>query len=316
MRVVFLGTPATALPALEAIESAGHELPLIVTQPDRPLGRSSRPQPPPVKLWALAHGVPVLQPEKPGAEAASSIAAARPDVLAVVAYGRILPRSILALAPHGAVNLHFSLLPAYRGAAPVQWALARGETETGVSTFRIDEGLDTGDVYGQRRVPIEAGEHAPALLTRLAVEGAGLLASTLAGMLSATIRAVPQDAARATAAPRLAREDGHWSSAWSASELEGRVRGFDPWPGVWAMHAAKRLRIVEARACADRRSPAAAGTVLGPESDTATVACAGGTVAALDVVQAEGGRPMRGREAINGRLLVPGERLEPPRPSA
>lgn len=309
MRIVFLGTPATAVPSLEALLAQGHDVGLVVTQPDRPAGRSGREQPPPVKLCAEAHGLRVAQPAKVRSpEFLAAIAAERPEVLVVVAYGRILPKPVLEAAPLGAINVHFSLLPSLRGAAPVQWALARGARETGVTTFRIDEGLDTGALLLQRRVAIAPGEHAPALLARLAAVGAEVLVATLAGLASGTVVPKPQDHASATAAPILAREDGWWDPAWSARDLEGRVRGFDPWPGVWASRSGSRIRIVEAAATAET-CDAEPGTVLALQRDAFLVACSGGTVAAVVSVQPEGRKTLRARDAANGRQLAPGDRL-------
>lgn len=313
MRVVFLGTPETAVPALNAIVEAGHEVPLVVTQPDRPVGRSKAPRPTAVKTAAEGRGLSVIQPVRVrNAEFRERIAAAAPDVLAVVAYGRLLPRPVLDAAPHGAVNVHFSLLPKLRGAAPVQWALARGDRETGVTTFRLDDGLDTGDILKSRRLPIDAAEHAPALLSRLAADGAALLVETLAGLAAGSVRPVPQDHSGATLAPILARSDGHWDPGWTAREVEGRVRGFDPWPGVWALLGDKRIRITAARAVSGATSAEPPGTLLAMEHGELRVACAGGSVASLDSVQPEGGRAMRGREAVSGRHLQPGGRLERP----
>jgi methionyl-tRNA formyltransferase len=312
-----MGTPDTAVPSLEAILAAGHDVPLVCTQPDRPAGRSKTPQAPPVKRLAASRRVAVIQPETVRTPAfLEALVAAAPEVIAVVAYGRILPRPVLDVAPQGAVNLHFSLLPALRGAAPVAWALARGETITGVTTFRIDDGLDTGDVLAQRSVPVLPGEHAPALLSRLAIEGAALLVETLSGLAAGSIERTPQDHGRATSAPMLSREAGLWSPAWTAAELEGRVRGFDPWPGVWAGTSGKRIRIVEARALADERSIATAGSVLALDGTGLRLACAGGTVAVIDAIQPQGGRAMRAAEAINGRWIRPGDRLERPEPTA
>jgi methionyl-tRNA formyltransferase len=317
VRVVFLGTPVTAVPALTGLLDAGHDVALVVTQPDRASGRSGRLQPPPVKVRAVERGVRVIQPTTVRSpEFLHEIAEARPDVLAVVAYGRILPRPVLEAAPHGAVNVHFSLLPAWRGAAPVAWALAHGERETGVTTFRLDEGVDTGDVLLRARVAIEPGEHAPALLARLSEEGAGLLVATLAALAAGTIRPVAQDHARASRAPLLSREDGHWDPTWSARDLEGRVRGFDPWPGVWVSRGGARWRIVAARAVDGAVADDPAGTLLALDGDSLRLACAGGTVATIDLVQAEGRRAMTAREAVNGRQLRPGDRLARIEPAA
>ncbi|HVQ34611.1 MAG TPA: methionyl-tRNA formyltransferase [Candidatus Bathyarchaeia archaeon] len=311
MRIVFLGTPLPAVPSLEAILDAGHDVPLVVTRADKPVGRSGTPEAPAVKVKAVAAGIPVFQPARVrDAAFLSAIRQARPDALAVVAYGRILTREVLDVAKHGAINVHFSLLPRYRGAAPVTWALVRGETETGVTTFRLDEGLDTGDVLGARRVPIEPAEHAPSLLSRLSTIGAALLVETLAGLDAGTIVPRPQDPARATLAPLITRADGAWDPAWTAREVEGRVRGLDPWPGVWAVRNGKRLRVVAGRAI-----PGSTGSAPGDiveHGGGLAVACASGTLFALDAVQPEGRRAVSAREAMSGRQLAPGDRLERP----
>lgn len=312
-----MGTPESAVLALDAILVEGHDVALVVTRPDRPVGRKKAPQPPPVKAFAISRGLRLIQPDNARTpEFLEAVVGAAPDVLAVVAYGRILTRGVLSAARHGAVNLHFSLLPALRGAAPVQWALARGESVTGVTTFRIDEGLDTGDVLGQRQLAIAPGEHAPALIARLAVTGAALLVETLGGLAAGSIRQTPQDHDRATAAPMLAAHDGLWDPSWTARELEGRVRGFDPWPGVWAARYGKRLRIVGSHALPDATAEGLPGTVLALDGEGVRLSCALGTVAVVRSVQPDGGRVMRAREAINGRLLCPGDRIERPEPAA
>jgi methionyl-tRNA formyltransferase len=312
-----MGTPESAVLSLEALLDAGHEVPLVVTRPDRPAGRKKTVQAPPVKTFALSRGLPLIQPDSVRSSPfLERLEGASPDVLAVVAYGRILTRRVLDAARCGAVNLHFSLLPAFRGAAPVQWALASGAQVTGVTTFRIDEGLDTGDLLGQRQVPIAPGEHAPALLHRLAVTGAALLVETLDGVAAGSARPTPQDGERATTAPMLTTQDGWWSPAWSARELEGRVRGFDPWPGVWAARSGRRLRIVDARAMPDAITQDVPGTALALDGDAVRLSCADGTVAVVESIQPEGGRVMRAREAVNGRLLRPGDRIERPEPAA
>jgi methionyl-tRNA formyltransferase len=312
VRVVFLGTPRAAVPSLQAILEAGHEVPLVVTRPDRPVKRSGTPEAPPVKASAAAAGLRVIQPGKVRDDAfLRAIEDARADALAVVAYGRILPSPVLRVTPHGAINVHFSLLPKYRGAAPVAWALARAETETGVTTFRLDEGLDTGAVLLARRVAIEPREHAPALLERLAALGGETLVCTLTGLEAGTIEPRPQDDALATAAPLISRGDGAWHPAWSAREVEGRVRGLDPWPGVWAVRDGRRLRLVEAWSTAGATTEEP-GRVLELTADGLLLACASGTIAAVASVQPEGRRAMSAREAVSGRQISPGDRLERP----
>jgi methionyl-tRNA formyltransferase len=310
VKAVFLGTPASAVPSLEALVTAGHRVPLVVTQPDRPAGRSSELRPPPVKAAALRLGLPVLQPERirtPGL--LDQVRATDPDLLAVVAYGRILPRPWLEVAPQGAVNVHFSLLPAYRGAAPVQWAIARGETITGVSTMRLSQGLDEGDVLLQREVPVAPGEHAPALLDRLARVGAALLLETLRDLEAGTLVPRPQDPAAATYAPILRREDGEADFSLRALEIEGRIRGFDPWPGVWAAHRGRRLRLVRGRALDDESAEAPPGRIIAFDGEGFRIACGRGTLLRVTAVQPEGRRPLTALEAVNGRHVAPGEDL-------
>jgi methionyl-tRNA formyltransferase len=311
VRLVFLGTPQAAVSSFHALIDAGHDVPLVVTQPDRPAGRSRRPVAPPVKQAALERGSRVFQPAKVRNRAfREELATASPDLLVVVAYGRILPGPVLRLAARGAVNVHFSLLPAYRGAAPVQWALARGEERTGVTTMMMNERMDEGDILLQREVPIEAGEHAPRLEARLAGVGAELLLETLAGIEAGKVVPRPQRHERATLAPLLSRPDGEIGPGLSASEIEGRVRGFDPWPGVWLRRSGRRLRIVEARALAGAGESEPAGTITELAPEGLIMICGGGTRLLLTRVQPEGRRVLTARDAVNGRQLQPGDRLE------
>lgn len=311
MRAVFLGTPDSAATGLRALLEAGHDVPLAVTQPDRPSGRGGRLRAPAVKGLALSMGIEVVQPTSARDPALlERISLVRPDVLVVIAYGKILPRSLLAAAPFGAVNVHFSLLPAYRGAAPVQWALARGESRTGVTTMRVEEALDEGGIYLQREVAIEPGEHAPSLERRLAELGAELLLETLARLERGSLRPVPQDPAKASRAPRLRKEDGEADFRLTAPEIEGRVRGFDPWPGVWARGPKGRLRIVEAASSGKRASGAAPGRILAFELGALEVACGQDTVLAIRALQPENRRVLTAAEAVHGRHVAPGDVLE------
>jgi len=209
VRLVFLGTPRAAVPPFRALIDAGHRLELVVTQPDRPVGRSRDPVPPPMKLAAQEYEIPVIQPTKVRAPAfRERLETCKPDALVVVAYGRILPGSVLRVASLGAVNVHFSLLPAYRGAAPVQWALARGESVTGVTTMQMNERMDEGDILLQENLAIAKDEHAPALEARLAETGARLLVRTLNGLQRKTVAPRPQDHTRASLAPLEASGSG------------------------------------------------------------------------------------------------------------
>jgi len=313
LRLVFLGTPPVAVPTLDALIGAGHRVPLVVSQPDRPVGRSSSLRPPAVKVAAAAHGIEVFQPRKVRNTAfRERLAAARPDVLVVVAYGRILTRPVLDLGRLGAVNVHFSLLPAYRGAAPVQWTLARGESVTGVTTMSMNEGMDEGDILLQRELPIESGEHAPALAGRMASCGAELLLETLDRLDSGILAPRVQDHEQASYAPRLTPADGSYDPRLTAQEIEGRVRGFDPWPGVWAGIGERRLRLLEARALDGGSEEAAAGQVIELSSEGLVVACAANTALLLTRLQPAGRRALAARDAVNGRHVRPGDRLVRP----
>jgi methionyl-tRNA formyltransferase len=311
VNLVFLGTPTAAVPAFRALIDAGHRPSLVVTQPDRPVGRSRRPVPPPVKLAALEAEIPVFQPTKVrNAAFRERLEACEPDALVVVAYGRILPASVLRLGRLGAINVHFSVLPAYRGAAPVQWALAQGENVTGVTTMQMNERMDEGDILLQETVAIGEDEHAPALETRLADTGARLLMKTLTGLERGTISPRRQDDALATLAPLLTRGDGFIDPGLTAREIAGRVRGFDPWPGVWVARGAKRVRILEAREIGEGDPEEPPGLLVGRVDDALIMACGQATRLALIRVQPAGGKALTALDALNGRHLQVGDRLE------
>jgi methionyl-tRNA formyltransferase len=311
VRIVFLGTPGAAVPSLQTLLDAGQKPELVVTQPDRPAGRGRRPTAPPIKQLALEHGLDVYQPEKVRVRSfRERVAQCRPDLLVVVAYGRILPMRVLELAGHGAVNVHFSLLPRYRGAAPVQWALARGEALTGVTTILMNEKMDEGDVLMAREVPIEDEEHAPALGQRLAQVGATLLAETLDGLSRGELVPRRQDHELATLAPMLTRDDGRVDPGLDAVEIERRVRGFDPWPGVWLSRSGKRMRLNDVRALDEDPVSDLPGRLLELRPEGIVMACGGGTRLLIRVLQPEGKRPTVARDAVNGRQIASGDRLE------
>lgn len=248
MRVVFFGTPEPAAIALDALLDSRHEVAAVVTQPDRPRGRSGTPVQPPAKERALADGLPVLQPETPRAPGfAEALAAYAPDVCAVVAYGHILPAEVLAVPKRGFVNVHFSLLPRYRGAAPVQRAVMAGETETGVTTFLLEPTLDTGPTLSVAREPIGPDDTAGTLMERLAVLGARLLIETLDGLEAGTLAPQTQDPRLATPAPKVKPEEGKVDWSHSAPEIADRVRGLNPAPGAYSNFRDKRLKIWRAR---------------------------------------------------------------------
>ena len=239
MRVVFMGTPAFAVPSLEALANSDQEVVGVVTQPDRPKGRGQAVAPCPVKELALAKGLPVSQPDKIKApEFLQQLVEWKPDVIAVTAFGRILPKTILDLPPMGCVNVHGSLLPAYRGAAPIQWALIHGDTETGITTMVMDEGMDTGAVLLQQTIPIEPEDTALELGARMAQAGGALLVETLTRLAAQTVVPCAQDHSRATMAPLLKKEDGVIDWTQSATEIANRIRGLSPWPGSYTFHHA------------------------------------------------------------------------------
>src|SRR5271169_5443941 len=233
MILVFCGTPQFAVPTLEKLVEAGHSVPLVVTQPDRPRGRGMEVAISPVKAAASRLGIAVVQPAaiKDNAEFRDQLAAIRPDAIIVVGYGRIIPRWMIELPRFGNLNLHASLLPKYRGAAPIQWAIANGESVTGVTTMRIDAGLDTGDILMQREIPITLEDTAETLAPRLAAIGADLMVETLRGLPAGSILPRKQDKSQSSLAPILRKEDGRMDFARSAEDLFNRLRGFQPWPG-------------------------------------------------------------------------------------
>ena len=307
MRLVFCGTPRFAVPTLEALLAAGHEIPLVVSQPDRPVGRTQQLAAPPVKQTALAAGISLTQPEKirNNAEFRSHLEAIAPEAIVVVAYGRIIPPWMLALPRYGCINLHASLLPKYRGAAPIQWAVAMGETVTGNTTMLLEEGLDTGPILLQREVAISPEQTAADLFDVLADDGAPLVADTLAGLAAGTIQPHPQDHSHATLAPLLDREDGRMKFAeHTATELWSRWRGFQPWPGAFTMLDGKKL-IVHRMKVAESGGTGAPGEVrIGQQR--VLVACAANTWIEFLEVQLEGKKRLSAAEFLRGAGLRDG----------
>jgi methionyl-tRNA formyltransferase len=306
MRIVFMGSGSFAIPSFEALLDAGHEVAAAVTQPDKEKGRGRELAPPPLKPVALARGVPVLQPRRVKLpEAQEELRRLAPELQVVVAYGQILPRTVIDLAPRGTVNVHASLLPAYRGAAPVQWAIVKGETETGVTTMMIDEGLDTGPTLRARSTAIGPDETAPELEARLARLGAALLLETIDGLVAGTVQPQPQDHARATLAPIIQKEDGRIDWHQPASAIECRVRGFHPWPGTTAQHEGRSLKILRAKALGGTGAEPP-GTVVSVDRDGLVVSC--GTMSRLRVieVQPESRKAMPAAAFAAGARLVPG----------
>jgi len=315
LKLVFCGTPQFAVPTFDALVAAGHKIAVVVSQPDRPVGRDRQIAPTPVKQAALAAGLQVTQPEKirNNAEFRAQLEAIAPDAIVVVAYGRIIPPWMLALPRLGCINLHASLLPKYRGAAPIQWAIAMGDAFTGNTTMLLEEGLDTGPILLQETHEIGPEQTAADLFPMLASAGAPLVLETLAGLADGTLKPQPQNHEGATYAPLLNREDGRMDfAARSATELYNRWRGFQPWPGAFtALHGKKlilhRMAIVH-ESFAERLGLAAPGSVR-IENHRLFVGCAGDTWLELLEVQLEGKKRLDAPEFLHGNPLAAGARL-------
>jgi methionyl-tRNA formyltransferase len=311
-KLVFCGTPNFAVPTLEKLVEAGHSVPLVVTQPDRPRGRGMEVAVSPIKDAAVRLGIAILQPAtiKNNTEFRDQLVAIAPDAIIVVGYGRIIPQWMIDLPRLGNLNLHASLLPKYRGAAPIQWAIASGETVTGVTTMRIDAGLDTGDILLQREIPIGLEDTSETLGPKLASIGADLMVETLRGLENGNVRPTPQDHSRATLAPILKKEDGRMDFARTAYDLFNRLRGFQPWPGAFTVFRGKTLQVHRAQpAQYSTLTPseiAVDGTHLfvgcGKNNDADT------TLELIDI-QLEGKRRMTAQEFINGYRPKSGDRL-------
>jgi len=307
--LVFCGTPPFAVPTLEKLIKVGYCVSLVVTQPDRPRGRGLAPAFSSVKEAALRLGVPVVQPEqvKNNDEFRAQLASLGPDAVIVVGYGRIIPQWMIDLPRFGNLNLHASLLPKYRGAAPIQWAIANGESVTGVTTMRIDAGLDTGDILLQRELPIGAEDTAETLGTKLAADGADLMVETLRGLDRGEIRATPQDHAKATLAPILKKEDGRIDFQRTASNIFNRLRGFQPWPGAYTTFRGRNLQVHSAQPIEQPGNLTTAKISI--EGSRIFVGCGNATAIELFETQIEGKRRMPARDFINGYRLQTGETL-------
>ncbi len=308
-RLVFMGTPALAVPSLEACRAVG-EVVAVVTQPDRPKGRGQAVQASAVKLAAEAAGLTVLQPPRlKGTDFAQTLAALGPEVAVVTAYGRILPPDVLAAPRRGSLNVHASLLPRWRGAAPIQWAIAAGDAETGVCLMQMEAGLDTGPVLAVRREPICQDDTTASLSVRLAALGGALVREELPRFLAGALLPRPQPEAGVTLAPPVEKRDGWLDFRLAASVLERRVRAFTPWPGAWTSLAGHLLKVHRARL---GQRLGAAGTVLGVEGGL-EVACGEGSLVLLEL-QAEGKRRMEAADFLRGHPLAPGSRPFDDRP--
>jgi methionyl-tRNA formyltransferase len=317
MRIVFCGTPHFAVPTLKRLlAKPDFQIVGVISQPDRPRGRGQVVSPSPVKAIALGAGLPVHQPEKiRSAEARELLQKLAPDGVVIIAYGQIIPAPLLSIPKFGWINLHASLLPRYRGAAPIHWAIANGETKSGVTTMRIDAGMDTGEILLQREIPISATETAPDLSVRLAEAGASLMEETLRGLMAGKIIGRAQDNINATYAPLLKKEDGRVEWSRSAKEIFDRMRGFAPWPGayttfrgqtcqVWGEPVSKQMR----KEPIEDKIGVAPGTLV-QEKGELHVACGSTTVLRVLTVKLEGRKQVTAAEFANGARLKAGERF-------
>jgi methionyl-tRNA formyltransferase len=303
MKIVFMGTPEFAVPSLRAIIGAGHEIAAVVTQPDRPSGRGKVLTPPPVKTAAEAAGIPVLQPAKIRTEEFfAELSSYSPDLICVTAYGRILPKSILDLPRHGCVNAHASLLPKYRGAAPINWAIVRDEGVTGVTTMLMDEGMDTGDMLLKREVAIEDDDTGETLSRKLSIVGGELLAETLALLEEGKLSPEKQDETLATYAPIIKKEDGLIDWSKPARDIRNLVRGMLPWPGAYTSLGGKMLKIFRAAVSEGEGQP---GEVIKSGGGILRVAAGEGAIDVLEL-QIEGGKRLETAAFLAGRKIPEG----------
>lgn len=310
MRLAFLGTPVFAVPTLEQVVKAGHQVMLVVTQPDRPRGRGQQPAPPPVKQAAIRLGLPVYQPERiRSPEAVERLRELASEGMVVVGYGQIIPQVVIELAPLGIINVHASLLPKYRGAGPIQWAILNGETRTGVTTMRIDAGLDTGDMLLKAETEIGPAENAVELGRRLALLGADLLIKTLDGLKKGEIEPQRQNPAEATLAPLLKKEDGVMDWTLPAQVLQNRVRGLQPWPGAFTTFRGQTLHIWKSSISAGQGATPGSFLTARPP----TVTCGAESLELIEV-QLEGRKRIAALDFANGQRLTENDRVGAPTP--
>lgn len=312
MNLIFCGTPQFAVPTLEKLIAAQLVPQLVMTNPDEPRGRGHKVQPSPVKEAALRHGIEIYQPAKlKDPEVQTFLSNYHPDAMVVVAYGHIIPPWMIALPRLGCINLHASILPKYRGAAPIAWAIVCGETETGVTTMKIDAGMDTGDTLLVKREPIRGDDTTATLGERLSVMGADLMVETLQKLDRGETVPQPQDSSLATLAPRLKKSDGRIDWALPAIELERRVRGMAPWPGAHTTFRGKNLHVWHAEAIPNSGGAPLAPGVISVEGGRLAVGAGEGTSLVLEEIQLEGRKRLAAREFMNGARVEAGETLGP-----
>lgn len=309
MKIVFMGTPQAAVVSLERLVRDGHEIRAVWTQPDRPSGRGNKLSASPVKEFALENNLQIFQPAKiKTPESLELFQSHQADVAVVVAYGRILPETFLQTFPKGAVNVHFSLLPKYRGAAPVNWAIVNGEEKTGVTTMKMDVGLDTGDILLQREIEIGKDENAIELMQKLSILGANLLSETLTMFDELTPQ--PQNNAKATFAPIMKKEDGLIDWNLTATEISNRVRGFQPFPTSYTYLQEKKITIWKAETIENKESEIGnAGRILSAKGDELVVSCGNQSQLKILELQIEGKRRMSARDFLNGVKIQVGDTL-------
>jgi methionyl-tRNA formyltransferase len=308
-KIVFMGTPAFAVPTLSALNDSRHSVLQVVTQPDRPKGRGRNVTAPPVKIAAQDLNIPVVQPDKVKTyDFIDFLTKLHPDLLVVTAYGHILPKAILEIPKIGCINVHASMLPKYRGAAPIQWAIINGEEETGITTMMMDVGMDTGDILLTETVPIHPEDTAGTLHDRLAMIGAEVLIDTLTQLADGNLKATPQDNSKATVAPMLKKEDGRIDWNRPASSIANQIRGMSPWPGTFAFIGDKRFKIFKAIPVA-AESTGTPGTVLISFANELRIATGDAALSVLEV-QSESGRRLNIKDYLLGHPIEPGMKFK------
>ncbi|MGH7799708.1 MAG: methionyl-tRNA formyltransferase [Thermodesulfobacteriota bacterium] len=303
MKIIFMGTPEFAVPSLKALIESGEDIVAVVTQPDKPKGRGLEVLPPPTKVLAEKHGIPVLQPAKIKTEEFfNELKKFSPDLICVAAYGKILPKNILDFPPHGSINVHASLLPKYRGAAPINWAIIRGEKVTGITTMKMDEEMDTGDMLLKKEVPIGDEDTGETLSEKLSEIGAKLLIQTIRLLKEGKLSPIPQDHSQATYAPMLKKEDGKIDWEKPAKEIRNLIRGALPWPSAYTNLEGKLLKIYKVRLAEGEGKP---GEVIKSDSETLRVTTGKGALDILEL-QIEGGKRLLTEAFLRGRRIKVG----------
>lgn len=303
MRIVFMGTPEFAVPSLKALAESGDEVAALVAQPDKPKGRGLKPAPPPTKIVAEQFGIPVLQPSGIRTEEfLNELAALNPDLICVAAYGKILPKAVLELPRFGCLNVHASLLPKYRGAAPVNWAIVRGEKVTGITIMQMDEGMDTGDILLKREMPIDYDDTGETLTEKLSLAGAELLLQAIAELKKGYLQPLKQDETAATYAPMLKKEDGRVDWSKPAGEIRNQIRGMLPWPGAYTYSNEKMIKIYKA---AVAEGEGKQGEVIDAPQGVLRVMTGEGALDILEL-QLEGGKRLDAKAFLSGRRIEPG----------